>query len=417
MKIVFIHPDLGIGGAERLVVDMGLSLQRKGHTVHYLTAHHDPSHCFSEIKNGTLKVTEVGGSLPANIFGVFMALCAYLRMIFIAFSLLLRPKFSSLVDCDLIICDQVSAQIPFLKMLYLFRSERPKIIFYCHFPDQLLTTRTNFLKKVYRAPIDWFEEKTTGMADCILVNSHFTASVFRDTFKSLDSVELQVLYPVCNFSAFDRPVKGLGPSESFPRLSKQVSTIFLSLNRYEAKKRVELAILAFAALKKKLSTQEKFTGTIHLIVAGGYDPNQIQNVEYHQELQSCAKELELEDEVTFLKSPSDDDKHLLLHSCTAVLYTPENEHFGIVPLEAMYMGRPVIACNSGGPLETVRDGETGYLCRPEASHFAEKMYNFVTDKSLSREMGREGREHVKKNFSIQRFDEQIASVINKLVCQ
>ena len=40
----------------------------------------------------------------------------------------------------------------------------------------------------------------------------------------------------------------------------------------------------------------------------------------------------------------------LLRRSTAVLYTPCNEHFGIVPVEAMYLGRPVIATNSGGEL-------------------------------------------------------------------
>lgn len=45
---------------------------------------------------------------------------------------------------------------------------------------------------------------------------------------------------------------------------------------------------------------------------------------------------------------------LLKHSL-CLLYTPENEHFGIVPVEAMYCQTPVIACNSGGPLESVEN--------------------------------------------------------------
>lgn len=43
-----------------------------------------------------------------------------------------------------------------------------------------------------------------------------------------------------------------------------------------------------------------------------------------------------------------------------VVYTPANEHFGIVPLEAMYLQKPVLAANNGGPVETVIDGQTGY---------------------------------------------------------
>lgn len=43
------------------------------------------------------------------------------------------------------------------------------------------------------------------------------------------------------------------------------------------------------------------------------------------------------------------DRAWLLQNCLAVLYTPEREHFGIVPVEAMYNQAPIIACNSGGP--------------------------------------------------------------------
>ena len=44
-----------------------------------------------------------------------------------------------------------------------------------------------------------------------------------------------------------------------------------------------------------------------------------------------------------------------------MLYTPANEHFGIIPCEAMYCGLPVLARDSGGPTETVVEGETGWL--------------------------------------------------------
>jgi alpha-1,3/alpha-1,6-mannosyltransferase len=55
------------------------------------------------------------------------------------------------------------------------------------------------------------------------------------------------------------------------------------------------------------------------------------------------------------------------------MYTPENEHFGIVPLEAMYMGCIVFACNSGGPLESVEDGKTGYLMSPNIEDWGKKV--------------------------------------------
>ena len=68
VKVLFLHPDLGIGGAERLVVDAGLALRAKNHDVHFVTSHHDPSHCFEETKDGSLQVTSVGDWLPRYIF-------------------------------------------------------------------------------------------------------------------------------------------------------------------------------------------------------------------------------------------------------------------------------------------------------------------------------------------------------------
>ena len=253
VNTVFLHPDLGIGGAERAVIDAALALKSRGHQVQFVTAHHDPKHCFQETKDGTVKVTAVGDWLPRSVFGKFYAFCAYTRMIYAALYLVI---FSG-IHFDLIFCDQISACIPFLRMF-----TRAKIIFYCHFPDQLLTQRKSFLKKLYRAPIDWFEEKTTGMAHCLLVNSKFTGSVqfmnptqqwhlklfilfcnfaagvFKNTFTSLGHIEPEVLYPIPDFSAFDQPVEK--PSKDL--MPADANVTFLSINRYERKKNVGLAI-------------------------------------------------------------------------------------------------------------------------------------------------------------------------------
>ena len=167
-NIIFLHPDLGIGGAEKAMVDAAVGLKSCGHSVEFFTSHHNPSHCFPETRDGSLKVTVAGDWLPRCVFGRCYALCAYIRMIYLAVYLV----YCSSASFDLIICDQISVCIPIL------RQTGKRIIFYCHFPDLLLTTRKNFLKSLYRLPIDWLEEKTTGMADIILVNSKFTGLHF-----------------------------------------------------------------------------------------------------------------------------------------------------------------------------------------------------------------------------------------------
>lgn len=51
MKVAIVHPDLGIGGAERLIVDAAVALKERGHEIIIYTSHHDTNHCFPETKS------------------------------------------------------------------------------------------------------------------------------------------------------------------------------------------------------------------------------------------------------------------------------------------------------------------------------------------------------------------------------
>jgi alpha-1,3/alpha-1,6-mannosyltransferase len=82
-------------------------------------------------------------------------------------------------------------------------------------------------------------------------------------------------------------------------------------------------------------------------------------------------------QVRLLASFTDAQRTALLAAASVIVYTPANEHFGIVPLEAMASGCPVIACNSGGPTESVIDGKTGYLCDPNPAAFSAAMAKFT----------------------------------------
>lgn len=52
-SIIFVHPNLGIGGAERLVIDAAVGLQSYGHKVTVFTSYRDTNHCFEEARDGT----------------------------------------------------------------------------------------------------------------------------------------------------------------------------------------------------------------------------------------------------------------------------------------------------------------------------------------------------------------------------
>ncbi|KRX12741.1 Alpha-1,3/1,6-mannosyltransferase ALG2, partial [Trichinella nelsoni] len=378
-RIAFLHPDLGIGGAERLVVDAALSLKKSGYDVCLFTSHHDLQHCFPETANGTLSVVVSGDFIPRSIFGKCNAVCAYLRMIWLGLFVLLFSKFRF----DVAFVDQISVVVPLLRLF-----SRGKIIFYCHFPDQLLSERSSIVKSFYRFPIDQLEDYSTSIAHCILVNSKFTHEVCCKTFKSFERHScVHVLYPSFNASLLS--VEKLSPiSETVvPRNRKYY---FLSLNRFEPKKNVELAIYAFLSLRETLT--EEYRDAVQLVVAGGYDPQLKINLDYFAHLLKLCKRLNLNNFVSFVESPTEELKISLISNCTALLYTPSNEHFGIVPLEAMYCQVPVIACNSGGPMETVLHEKTGYLVPSDPQAFADVMIKFVEDATLKTKFGQAGLE-------------------------
>ena len=115
--------------------------------------------------------------------------------------------------------------------------------------------------------------------------------------------------------------------------------VILSINRFERKKGLALALRSLAALAAAEGRPSRRRAPLHLVMAGGYDARLTENVEHFAELQAEARRLGVAPAVTFVRSFSDEQRSAMLAACSVVLYTPENEHFGIVPLEAMAAAR------------------------------------------------------------------------------
>ncbi|KAK4167368.1 hypothetical protein QBC43DRAFT_230634 [Cladorrhinum sp. PSN259] len=414
--IVFLHPDLGIGGAERLVVDAAVGLQKRGHKVVVFTSHCDPAHCFDEARDGTLDVRVRGNTIiPPSILGRFSILCAILRQLHLILHITLFTSELNSISPSAFFVDQLSAGLPLLKALL------PKlpIFFYCHFPDLLLVqNRQSLLKKLYRIPFDTLEQLSMGYADAIAVNSGFTKSIVARTWPSLAAkTDLKIVYPCIDTSS-------TSPSASSPVTEGTLPwpKILLSINRFERKKDIALAIRAFSRLPLSIRSSAK------LIIAGGYDPRVHENVSYHSELVSlCEEDLGLpsftaktlptalscpkETQVLFLLSVPNALKEILLQSAKLLVYTPSNEHFGIVPLEAMLKGVPVLAANNGGPTETVVEGETGWLRDPEkVEEWKIVMQGVLEEKLGGKEMGEKGIKRVKEGFGGEKMAERLEGI-------
>jgi alpha-1,3/alpha-1,6-mannosyltransferase len=153
---------------------------------------------------------------------------------------------------------------------------------------------------------------------------------------------------------------------------------------------------------------------IRLVIAGGYDGGLRESALALDELKSRAAELGLLDRIQFVESPTESTIRDLLAQCRCVIYTPDDEHFGLVPLEAMAAGRPVIAAHSGGPLETIRDGETGLLCDGTPDAFANAIASLLLHPEVSELMGRAGRSRVAEHFSRHSFNKRLTEIVEEL---
>lgn len=376
------------------------------------TAYYDPTRCFEETLSGAFSVRTAGSWFPRSIFGRAMALCAYIRCILVALKLAWDSRKN---PYDVIFVDQVSAVNPFLKIL-----TPAKVLFYCHFPDLLLAQRRSALHSFYRMPLDWFEQMTTGWADVVLVNSGYTQNIFQKTFTRLHTrgVVPSILYPAVH-PPTDTELETASETwrKSLPENVVELITkgpTFLSINRFERKKGIGLAIEALNQLSKGKKAPSGLEP--RLVIAGGYDARLSENVEHLQELDRLATGLGVRDRVAFVPSFTDAQRAALLAACLAVLYTPQGEHFGIVPLEAMAAGRPVVACNSGGPLESVVSRKTGFLCEPAAEAWSGAMAELMKE-GVAQKMGVEAQNHVREKFSRAAFGEKLNEVVVELARQ
>ncbi|RCN32054.1 glycosyltransferase, group 1 family protein, partial [Ancylostoma caninum] len=258
-----------------------------------------------------------------------------------------------------------------------------------------------------------------------------------------------VLYPSLNTEFFDKTEEC-----SIPEIPTSAEYIFTSLNRFEVKKNIKLAIEAFAYLRTLLSDDE--FSKCHLVLAGGYDQLNKENIDYFKELVDYVDFFSLpQKQVTFLRSPSDEEKITLLRRSRAVLYTPHNEHFGIVPVESMYVGTPMLSVWSSsiferfassseanayidkkftfvpclvsvysmftavregenfceGPKESIIHLETGLLAEQLPEAFAECMARLVRDESLVKKLRQMGPKRVRDLFAFEAFSTRLDHLV------
>ncbi len=150
---------------------------------------------------------------------------------------------------------------------------------------------------------------------------------------------------------------------------------FAYIGRLKRYKGVDIVIRAFARLK---------TANAILEIAGAGD--------YRPALEQLTRSLALGDRVRFLGFVTEAEKLALLRRTWAMLLASPKEGWGLTNVESAACGTPVVASNSPGIRESVRDGVTGFLVpHGDVDGFAAAMDRLAADPALVTSMGRDAR--------------------------
>ena len=120
------------------------------------------------------------------------------------------------------------------------------------------------------------------------------------------------------------------------------------------------------------------------------------------ELESKARNLSIEKKVHFCGII--DDMANVYESLDLLVIPSIREGLPYTLLEALAFGVPVVGTSVGGIPSVVRDGETGFLVRPnDSEELLSGMLRSLSDQSLARKMAQQGRQYVREKFSFERM--------------
>jgi glycosyltransferase involved in cell wall biosynthesis len=185
------------------------------------------------------------------------------------------------------------------------------------------------------------------------------------------------------------------------------------VGRLVPRKGVDIAVRALAALKDSGRTD------IELLIVGGSggasDPAADPEA---RRMIRLAEELGVSDQVVVRGQVPQGELPPILRSANAVVCVPWYEPFGIVPLEAMACGVPVIAASVGGLIDTVVDGVTGIHVPPrDPEALAEAILQIVDNPARAAELGRMGRTRARTRYSWTRVAQTTAKVYRGILAQ
>lgn len=251
----------------------------------------------------------------------------------------------------------------------------------------------------YHSPIDKsFKnlEKLSPATDAVIFVSDEARKLY-ETYIKIDNDEIVIIPGVIDHNQF------------YPYTGKEIAEIKHELSGTLLKKHERDRIVLFVGrvveikgvmvLIKSIKTVKENIPNIFLIISGPYSHGREEKL-FFDMLQAYIKKHKLTDNIYFT---GEDDRNFLkkLYAVSEFVVCPSIwEASGIVPLEAMASGKPVIATRVGGLEYRIIDGKTGFLVeKNNPGELADKILVLLKNDKLRRKMGRLSREHIEEKYT------------------
>ncbi len=153
-----------------------------------------------------------------------------------------------------------------------------------------------------------------------------------------------------------------------------------------------------------------------LILCGSMASDDPEGLRIYEKVQQRANRMLDSKEVILITVENNILVNVIQRIASVIIQKSIMEGFGLTITEALWKGKPVVATNVGGIPLQIENGKTGYLLEPKDTEgFVEKILHLLKNPDLSQEMGKTGREMVRKKFLITRLIGDYIDLLNEVL--
>jgi phosphatidylinositol alpha-1,6-mannosyltransferase len=147
---------------------------------------------------------------------------------------------------------------------------------------------------------------------------------------------------------------------------------------------------------------------VYLVLVGGGEDR--------PRLEQLARDQSVSERTRFLQNLTPDELFACYASCDIFALPSRGEGFGLVFLEAMAHGKPVIGGAHGGSPDVIEDGVTGRLVpHGDIERLSGALESLLADPVRAREMGAQGRNRVEATFSFKQFQSRLTQMLSDVL--